>query len=147
METCRVVGAPEAVSNLLGFPHRLISSTVIRIGTRYYLNEIESKIKTNESIKNLCPNLNHLFSKFVETNDDFTLPESSTHLNHGTSMTETPPDKHVQEYFDRPDKLYDCSRSMCISTKCMNMVTYIENYEVTRKRKTGERDFFNKKAK
>lgn len=141
-DTCRATGAPEAVSNLLCYPHRVVSSHIIRIDTRCYL---EINDDNNQSIQSI----NNLFSDIVKENDDFQLTKNQNFSKQNTSSPQQnfKIDKVIQEYFDRPVFVYNSKKHENICTKDMSMVEYIENFETTRKRKLCVEDSTNKKGK
>ena len=142
LDTCKATGAPEAVSNLLGYSHRFTSSTIFRIDTRCYLppNVIEDNCKAN---------LNHQFLELVENNENFNLNskhKKSLSTSANSKKHEFKPEKIIQEYFDRPKEFFSSELHKTVNMDAMSMVEFIENYETTRKRKrtTEFKDSLNK---
>lgn len=129
-ETYRPVGAPEAASNLLLYPHHQQSWQVLRININPYMEHLKSRtppdMRLNSILKDATQN-NERFKLFVPFGHD----KGST-----IGQKKTQIDKNLHLYFQRPHEL-----------ESLSITQYLEAYETTR-RKTARAssNFINKEG-
>lgn len=119
MDTCRATGAPEAAANLLLHPHRFVSSKILRIDTRYYLEE------ERDGGSDVLNGLLYNSTKRIE---NLNIPRPDKLQGNKTVAC-----KIVSSYLSRPDLVFDHPSNSFVETKNMDMVEFVENLKCTKK--------------